>query len=107
MLSRVKPIKYKTASKYPSIEKDFAFIVNNDVTNAEMKEAIKKSAGRILDSVNIFDIYENIEEGKKSMAYKLVFKDETRTLSDEEVMVVFNKVIKDIETKFDAKLRNQ
>ncbi|CDB27915.1 phenylalanine--tRNA ligase beta subunit [Firmicutes bacterium CAG:582] len=107
LLSRVKPIKYKTASKYPSIEKDFAFIVNNDVTNAEMKEAIKKSAGRILDSVNIFDIYENIEEGKKSMAYKLVFKDETRTLSDEEVMVVFNKVIKDIETKFDAKLRNQ
>lgn len=107
LLSRVKPIKYKTASKYPSIEKDFAFIVNNDVTNAEMKEAIKKSAGRILDSVNIFDIYENIEEGKKSMAYKLVFKDETRTLSDEEVMVVYNKVIKDIETKFDAKLRNQ
>lgn len=107
LLSRVKPIKYKTASKYPSIEKDFAFIVNNDVTNAEMKEAIKKSAGRMLDSVNIFDIYENIEEGKKSMAYKLVFKDETRTLSDEEVMVVFNKVIKDIETKFDAKLRNQ
>ncbi len=107
LLSKVKPIKYKTASKYPSIEKDFAFIVNNEVTNAEMKEAIKKSAGRILDSVNIFDIYENIEEGKKSMAYKLVFKDETRTLSDEEVMVVFNKVIKDIETKFDAKLRNQ
>ena len=107
LLSRVKPIKYKTASKYPSIEKDFAFIVNNEVTNAEMKEAIKKSAGRILDSVNIFDIYENIEEGKKSMAYKLIFKDETRTLSDEEVMVVFNKVIKDIETKFDAKLRNQ
>ena len=107
LLSRVKPIKYKTASKYPSIEKDFAFIVNNDVTNAEMKEAIKKSAGRMLDSVNIFDIYENIEEGKKSMAYKLVFKDETRTLSDEEVMVVFNKVIKDIEMKFDAKLRNQ
>lgn len=107
LLSRVKPIKYKTASKYPSIEKDFAFIVNNEVTNAEMKEAIKKSAGRILDLVNIFDIYENIEEGKKSMAYKLVFKDETRTLSDEEVMVVFNKVIKDIETKFDAKLRNQ
>lgn len=107
LLSRVKPIKYKTASKYPSIEKDFAFIVNNDVTNAEMKEAIKKSAGRILDSVNVFDIYENIEDGKKSMAYKLVFKDETRTLSDEEVMVVFNNVIKDIETKFDAKLRNQ
>ena len=107
LLSRVKPIKYKTASKYPSIEKDFAFIVNNDVTNAEMKEAIKKSAGRMLDSVNIFDIYENIEEGKKSMAYKLVFKDETRTLSDEEVMAVFNKVIKDIEMKFDAKLRNQ
>ena len=61
----------------------------------------------MLDSVNVFDIYENIEEGKKSMAYKLIFKDETRTLSDEEVMEVFNKVINDVETKLNAKLRNQ
>ena len=107
LLNKVKPIKYKTASKYPSIEKDLAFIVDNEITNEDMKSAIKKSAGRMLDSVNIFDIYENIEEGKKSLAYKLVFKDDTRTLSDDEVMEVFNKVIKEIEAKFNARLRNQ
>lgn len=107
LMNEIKPIKYKSASKYPSIEKDVAFIVDNNVTNQELKDAIKKSAGRMLDSVDIFDIYENIEECKKSMAYKLVFKDETRTLSDVEVMEVFNKVINDIENKFNAKLRNQ
>ena len=107
LLGNIKPIKYKVASKYPSIEKDFAFIVDNNVTNKELMDVIKKSAGRMLDSVNVFDIYENIEEGKKSMAYKLIFKDETRTLSDEEVMEVFNKVINDVETKLNAKLRNQ
>ena len=52
------------------------------------------------------DIYKDIEEGKKSMAYSLTFKDETRTLSDEEVMEVFNKIISEVETKLNAKLRS-
>ena len=51
------------------------------------------------------DIYRDIEPGKKSMAYNLTFKDDTRTLSDEEVMQVFNNVIKEVEAKLDAKLR--
>ena len=50
--------------------------------------------------------YKRIEVGKKSIAYKLVFKDSTRTLSDEEVMEVFNKIIKEVEEKTSAKLRN-
>jgi phenylalanyl-tRNA synthetase beta chain len=52
-----------------------------------------------------FDIYNNIEEGKKSIAYKLTFKDATKTLLEEEVMQVFNKIIKDVESKIGAKLR--
>ncbi len=100
-----KPLKYKEASKYPEIKKDLAFVVDNSVTNKELVEAIKKSGGRLLSDIDIFDIYKDIEEGKKSMAYTLTFKDETRTLSDDEVMEVFNKIIKDVEEKCNAKLR--
>lgn len=101
-----KPLKYKGASKYPEIEKDVAFVVDNKTTNKELVDAIKKAGGRLLSDIDIFDIYKDIEDGKKSMAYKLVFKDETRTLSDEEVMEVFNKIIKDVEANCNAKLRS-
>ena len=100
-----KPLKFKEANKYPEIEKDVAFVVSNETTNKELMDAIKKAGGRLLSDIDIFDIYKDIEEGKKSMAYKLTFKDETRTLSDDEVMEVFNKIIKDVEEKCNAKLR--
>jgi phenylalanyl-tRNA synthetase beta chain len=105
LMTNVKPLKYKEASKYPEIVKDVAFVVDNNCSNNDIITAIKKSGGRLLDSVDIFDIYRDIEEGKKSMAYKLVFKDATRTLSDDEVMEVFNKIISDVESKLNAKLR--
>ena len=106
LLKTVKPAKFKEASKYPEIVKDAAWIVDNTVNSSEVEAVIKKTGGRLLDSVEIFDIYRDIEEGKKSMAYKMVFKDANRTLSDEEVMTVFNKIISDVESKLNAKLRN-
>lgn len=101
----IKPLKYKEASKYPEIEKDLAFVVNNDLSNSELVAVIKKAGGRLLDSIEIFDIYRDVEPGKKSMAYNLVFKDATRTLTEDEVMDVFNNIIKEVESKLDAKLR--
>jgi len=102
----VKPLKYKEASKYPSIKKDVAFIVDNEVTNKTIEEAIKKAGGRLLDTIDIFDIYRDVKPGKKSMAYNLVFKDETRTLSDEEVMEVFNNIINKVCDNLNAEVRS-
>lgn len=104
--AKVKPIKFKEASKYPEIVKDLAFVVENNVESEVIKSQIKKSGGRLLDSIEVFDLYENVEEGKKSIAYKLVFKDPSRTLSDEEVMEIFNKIIREVESKTGAKLRS-
>ena len=101
---QIKPIKFKEANKYPEIVKDLAFVVNNDVESEIIKNQIKHSGGRLLDSVEVFDIYQM--ENEKSIAYKLTFKDSTRTLSDEEVMAVFNKIIKEVEAKTPAKLRS-
>ncbi|MBQ6841401.1 MAG: phenylalanine--tRNA ligase subunit beta [Bacilli bacterium] len=101
----IKPIKFKEASKYPEIVKDVAFVIDNNVESEVIKKQIKSSGGKILDSIDVFDIYNNIEEGKKSIAYKLTFKDSSRTLQDDEVMEVFNKIISDVEEKIGAKLR--
>ena len=101
---QIKPLKFKEANKYPEIVKDLAFVVNNDVESQTIKDQIKKSGGRLLDNVEVFDIYQM--EKEKSIAYTLTFKDPTRTLSDEEVMEVFNKIIKEVETKTTAKLRS-
>ena len=104
----VKPLKYKESSKYPEIQKDVAFIVDKNITNNELVDAIRRAGGRLLTDINIFDIYtgENIDSNKKSMAYSLTFSDPTRTLTDDEVMAAVNNVINSVTTKLDAKLRD-
>ena len=105
---KTKQIKFKPASKLPSITKDLAFIVDKNVTSEEVEKLIKKSGSRMLTNIEVFDVYtgENVDKGKKSIAYKLTFTDMDKTLTDEEVMNVFNKIIDDVTSKMDAKLRN-
>lgn len=105
--AKIKPIKFKEASKYPEIIKDVAFIVDNTIDSESIKQVIKKEGKRILDSVEVFDLYPNISDGKKSIAYKLVFKDATRTLEEAEVMEVFNTIILKVTKEFNAILRDK
>ena len=103
---QIKPLKFKESSKYPEMIKDVAFVIPNEIECDVIKNQIKKSGGRLLDNIEVFDLYSNIEEGKKSIAYKLIFKDSTRTLTEEEVMEVFNKIIEEVTTKCNVKLRD-
>ena len=98
-------MKYKEISKFPGIVKDVAFIVDKNITNLEVETAIKKSGGKLLTKIQLFDIYNNVEENKNSYAYKLTFQNSERTLSDEEVMEVFNKIISDVQKNLNIKLR--
>ena len=86
-----------------------AFIVNKDVSALTLLNQIKKSGGKLLTDLDIFDVYtgENVGSDEKSVAFSLTFEDPTRTLSDEEVTQVFEKIISDVETKVGAKLRNK
>ena len=72
-------------------------------------DQIKKSGGRMLTNVDVFDVYvgENVAEDEKSIAFSLTFSDSTKTLSDEEVTVVFDKIIAEVENKMNAKLRSK
>ncbi len=109
LMSKIKPLKYKEAPKYPEIEKDMAFILDKNITVGEVMTTIKKAGGRLLDRVTVFDVYtgENVESDKKSVAFNLVFMDPNRTLTDEEVMEVFNHIIEKVLNTFQAKLRDQ
>lgn len=104
--TKTRKMNYKEISKFPSVVKDVAFIIDDNKTSAEIEKVIKQAGGKMLEKINVFDIYPNIEEGKKSIAYKLTFSNSNKTLSDEEVMQVFDKIIKEVETKTKSKLRN-
>ena len=105
----VKPIKYKEASKYPDIKKDLSFVVDKNIESKELEMVIRKAGGRLLSDIAVFDVYtgENVKENEKSIAYSLTFSDPTRTLNEEEVMEVFDRIIKEVESKCSAKLRDK
>ena len=108
LINRGTKMSFKEIPKYPSIIKDFAFAVDKSISAGDIIAQIKKSGGKLLTNISIFDLYtgENVEENEKSIAFKLEFMEPNRTLTDDEVMEVFNKIISDIESKFNAKLRN-
>ena len=109
LMKKVKPIKYKEPTKYPEVKKDLAFIVKKDIQSDEIERVIKKSAGKVLTNIDVFDIYtgENVLADEKSIAFSLTFSDPTKTLNDEEINNIFNKIISDVETKTNSKLRNK
>ena len=88
-------MKYKEISKYPTVKKDISILVDTDITSNEIAVAIKKSAGSLLLNTEVFDVYtgKGIEEGKKSLAYSLIFGTNDRTLTDEEINKVLEKII--------------
>lgn len=101
-------IKYKEFNKYPNIKKDFAVILDKEIQASEIMKTIKKASGKTLTNIEVFDVYvgKNIEENKKSIAFSLTFEDSSKTLTDEEVAVLFDKIIKEVEKKYQATLRD-
>ena len=104
---RTSTIKYKEIPKYLPMLKDVNFVIDKSITNEEVMKVIKKAGGKLLTNIKLFDIYtgEKIKDNEISLAYNLKFEDNTKTLTEEEVMIVFNKIIKEVTTKLNAKLR--
>lgn len=109
LMQKVKPLKYKEASKYPAITKDLAFVVPKKMSSLEIEATIKKAGGRMLQAIEVFDVYEgeHVESGKKSIAYNLTFMNRERTLTDDEVMQVFNQIIDKVVATHDVELRDK
>ena len=104
---KVGKMKYKEISKFPSIKKDLAVVVNKNITSEEIQDIIKKAGGSTLSKIEVFDVYtgKGIEENKKSIACSLTFEKMDRTLTDEEINESLNKIIEMLNKKLNAELR--
>jgi len=107
--NRCKGIQVAEISKYPTILKDVAFVLDKEILASDVVREIKKSGGKLLKEIQIFDKYEGekIDSNKKSLAFKLTFNDLTKTLTDDEVMELFNKIITNVSSKFNCTLRDK
>lgn len=99
--------KYKALPKFPAVTRDIALLVEDEVLVQDIEDTIKKQGGGILESVKLFDVYKGkqIPEGKKSIAYSIVYRHSEKTLTDDEVTKVHDKILRSLEHKLGAELR--
>lgn len=98
---------YSPLPKYPAVTRDLALICDQDIPVLELEKAISGAAGKNLESVKLFDVYQGkqIEDGKKSVAFSLTLRSAEGTLTDEQATSAVNKAIKALE-KIGATLRS-
>lgn len=106
LLAKTRP-KFQEFSKYPAIRRDIAVIVGKDVLAEDLKSAIVKVAGPLLREVILFDVYQGkgIDPASKSVALGLILQDTSRTLIEDQVNDVVEKVLKSLKQEYHAILR--
>jgi phenylalanyl-tRNA synthetase beta chain len=100
-------IKYCVLPKYPSVQRDLALIVEEEIFSADIIKTIKSIDEKLIKKITLFDIFKGkqIGDGYKSLAYSVVFQAEDRTLIDQEVENIYKKIREQLITKFSAKIR--
>ena len=96
----------QTISKFPYVDRDLAIVCDESVTISEILQCVKKSCGKFYHSAKVFDIYRGAElNNKKSVAFSIKLENKDKTLTDEEINQIINKILKDLEFKLKAVLR--
>jgi phenylalanyl-tRNA synthetase beta chain len=92
---------------YPPVLEDLAVVVDEATSAKEVEDVIWRAGGKLLVELRLFDLYlgEQVQAGKKSLAYALTYQAQDRTLTDPEVAKVRSRIIKRLETDLNAKLR--
>jgi len=100
-------IRYESIPRFPSVVRDIALVVDDAIEAGALKQAIEEAGKPLLKDVALFDVYkgERLPGGKKSLAYSLRYYDPERTLTDEEVTAVHERVLAAAEKQFGAVLR--
>jgi phenylalanyl-tRNA synthetase beta chain len=110
-LLQIKPKKnvtYQAVSKFPSVRRDLALVVDNSINFIDIELIANKVGKKILNSVNLFDVYKNSDQlgkGKKSYAVSFTFEDHEKTLKDQEIDRLMNKLINEFERQLNASIR--
>ncbi|MCR6546824.1 phenylalanine--tRNA ligase subunit beta [Dehalobacterium formicoaceticum] len=98
---------YQAVPKYPAIDRDMALLVKEEIPAQLIEEIIRQNGGTLLTGITLFDLYKGsqIPEGFKSLAYALTFQSKEKTLTDDEISPVFQKIQNELLNKFDVELR--
>jgi phenylalanyl-tRNA synthetase beta chain len=99
---------YEEISKFPEVRRDIAVIVNRETPSAVVLDTARASAGAALADARIFDVYEGdgVAENEKSLAIGLTFRDQSRTLTEQEINESLSQVIESLGEKLGATLRH-
>lgn len=100
-------VKFEPLPKFPAVERDIALIVGKDVAAGDLLECIEKHAGQYFENAALFDVYTGgqLGEGKKSLAFTIVFRAKERTLLDAEANEARDAVAAAAARQFGAKIR--
>lgn len=104
---RKNKIRYSEIPKFPEVKRDLALLLDKHISFADLEKSAYQTERKLLKKVTLFDVYEgkNLEAGKKSYAISFILQDETKTLTDSQIETIMNKLLKNFETRFGAKLR--
>jgi phenylalanyl-tRNA synthetase beta chain len=102
-------LQFKKISKYPSVRRDLAIVIDESVPLAVLQEHVNVSAAGLLSELRVFDIYRgsNIDSGRKSIALGLILQDSSRTLTDVEADAVVARVVARLRDVLNAAIRDQ
>ena len=98
---RVIDRKYKAIGKYPAIERDYSFVTDRNLESDIIEAIIRDNGSGLVDDIKLFDIYtgEHIEDDKKSVSYKVLYRSNDRTLKDKDVSGIEKKILEELEKK--------
>jgi len=99
--------RFSAISRFPSIRRDLAVVVDAGVTGDALLEVVREAAGELLQGLVIFDIYQGrgVEKGRKSIAFGLILQDYSRTLTEQEIEAVVGRITDRLGDKLGASLR--
>jgi len=102
-----KNIQFEEIAKFPSVRRDFALLLDEQVTFEELEQLAFQTERKILKRVSLFDVYQgkNLPKGKKSYGINFTFQDKNKTLTDKQVDKVMDSLLKNFRDKFQAELR--
>lgn len=100
-------VEFAEISKYPSVSRDLALLVDKGVEFAQIEQIARQSEKKLLKSVELFDVYEgkNLPAGKKSYAVNFILQDSEKTLNDKAIDAIMNKLINNLKKQLGAELR--
>ena len=106
-VAKNRKVKFKAIPKFPMVRRDFALLIDEATTFAEIDAIAKQSERNLLKEVNLFDVYQgdNLPKGKKSYAVSFTLQDEHKTLTDKQIDKIMNKLQQSFEKQLGAELR--